>query len=162
MSVCCQAIEKLFFFCSLLGNQATRRSKQKLRPFLLFIPQSATEDPRSLFSRCMRRFASSRLFRRTLCVALCQQRCASMSTIDIGANLLDPMFQGHYHGSAKHPTDLYNVLQRAFDPSQRFPLSKVLVTAGSAQEAREAAALCAGDAGGKSMIFWGGASTTIG
>jgi hypothetical protein len=33
--------------------------------------------------------------------------------VDIGANLLDPMFQGIYNGSSKHPGDLDAVLDRA-------------------------------------------------
>ncbi len=33
--------------------------------------------------------------------------------VDIGANLLDPMFQGVYNGSSKHPGDLDQVLARA-------------------------------------------------
>lgn len=39
---------------------------------------------------------------------------ATRSFIDIGANLLDPCFQGRYHGgSQKHEPDLDAVLKRA-------------------------------------------------
>jgi|AntAceMinimDraft_12_1070368.scaffolds.fasta_scaffold165916_1 hypothetical protein len=38
--------------------------------------------------------------------------------IDIGANLLDGMFQGYYHGKQYHQPDLGEVLQRGWRGSQ--------------------------------------------
>ena len=47
--------------------------------------------------------------------------------VDIGANLLDPMFQGIYNGSSKHPGDLEAVLDRARarGVEVRWPLAKL-------------------------------------
>jgi len=61
--------------------------------------------------------------------------------IDIGANLLDPMFQGIYHGKRKHHEDLLQVKQRAFASG----VEKIIVTAGSLTEARDALALARTD-----------------
>ncbi|CAM9707630.1 unnamed protein product [Discosporangium mesarthrocarpum] len=59
----------------------------------------------------------------------------SISFIDIGANLLDPCFQGRYHGgSKKHEPDLDAVIERA----QRAGVEKMMVTAGTLQEAKDA------------------------
>eukprot|EP00931_Biecheleriopsis_adriatica_P100729 TRINITY_DN75982_c0_g1_i1.p1 TRINITY_DN75982_c0_g1~~TRINITY_DN75982_c0_g1_i1.p1 ORF type:complete len:407 (+),score=86.53 TRINITY_DN75982_c0_g1_i1:179-1222(+) len=58
--------------------------------------------------------------------------------VDIGANMLDPMFQGEYREKPRHPPDLPAVLSRALDAG----VAKVMVTAGSLQESREAAELC--------------------
>ena len=59
---------------------------------------------------------------------------------DIGANLLDPMFQGIYHGKQAHSPDMDLVLQRAFDPSFGM-LDSVIITAGTLQEAHSALAM---------------------
>eukprot|EP01139_Manchomonas_bermudensis_P025304 Amastigsp_a844952_21.p1 type:complete len:306 gc:universal Amastigsp_a844952_21:961-44(-) len=58
--------------------------------------------------------------------------------IDIGANLLDGMFQGEYHGRKKHAADLDAVLDRAFESGV---VSRVIITGGSLEESRSAAAL---------------------
>ncbi|KAG8034789.1 hypothetical protein G9C98_007865 [Cotesia typhae] len=52
--------------------------------------------------------------------------------IDIGANLLDPMYQGIYNGSQKHHPDLEVVLQRSWENN----LSRIIITAGSLDETR--------------------------
>lgn len=64
---------------------------------------------------------------------------SNLSFIDIGANLLDPMYQGSYHGSDKayHPPDLPAVLERAWDAG----VSKIIITAGNLEEAKAALAL---------------------
>ena len=56
---------------------------------------------------------------------------------DIGANLIDPMFSGHYNDKDYHPPDLDAVLHRAFAAG----VEKLIVTAGSLAEARAALAL---------------------
>ena len=56
--------------------------------------------------------------------------------IDIGANLLDGMFQGNYHGRNYHAADLSAVLSRAWSSG----LSHIIVTAGNLAESREALA----------------------
>jgi TatD DNase family protein len=58
--------------------------------------------------------------------------------VDIGANMLDPMFQGEYREKQRHPSDLPAVLQRA----KAAGVGKVIVTAGSLEESREAASMC--------------------
>ena len=58
--------------------------------------------------------------------------------IDIGANLLDGMYRGEYHGKSYHPDDLAQVLERSWDVG----MDKILVTAGTLQEAQRALALC--------------------
>ena len=47
--------------------------------------------------------------------------------IDIGANLLDGMYQGNYHGNNKHVPDLDAVLKRAWSNG----LTHIIVTAGN-------------------------------
>lgn len=69
--------------------------------------------------------------------------------IDIGANLLDPMYQGIYHGTQKHQADLDVVLKRSWDNN----LSRIIITAGSLDESRQALVLARTD----SRLF-----TTIG
>eukprot|EP01084_Bolivina_argentea_P089063 160784_1 len=54
--------------------------------------------------------------------------------IDIGANLLDGMYQGLYNGKRKHNPDLTNVLNRAWS----IGLTHIIVTAGNLQEAKDA------------------------
>mmetsp|Transcript_53739 Transcript_53739/g.78489 ORF Transcript_53739/g.78489 Transcript_53739/m.78489 type:complete len:104 (-) Transcript_53739:399-710(-) len=61
--------------------------------------------------------------------------------IDIGANLLDPMFQGIYHGSRKHEADLGAVLDRAWSNG----VEKIIITAGTLGEARAALRLARTD-----------------
>jgi TatD DNase family protein len=51
--------------------------------------------------------------------------------VDIGCNLLDPMFKGEYRGVQKHISDLTLVLQRS-------NLSHIIVTAGTLSEAKHA------------------------
>ena len=53
--------------------------------------------------------------------------------IDVGANLTDGMFRGEYHGKTYEP-DLDVVLRRAWDVG----VEKVMVTAGTLPEARDA------------------------
>ena len=62
---------------------------------------------------------------------------APAGLIDIGANLLDTMFQGEYRGKQAHPPDLQAVLERAAASG----VSHCIVTAGSLEEARAALAL---------------------
>ena len=56
---------------------------------------------------------------------------------DIGANLVDDMYQGLYNGSKKHEPDLDRVLQRAFSNG----LQKIFVTAGNLEESQNAVKL---------------------
>lgn len=58
--------------------------------------------------------------------------------VDIGANMLDPMFQGEYREKSRHPADLPAVLSRALEAG----VSKIMVTAGSLKESLDASALC--------------------
>ena len=60
--------------------------------------------------------------------------------IDVGANLLDPMYMGVYHGkdTPYHPPDVSDVLERA----RAAGLTKIMVTAGTLAEARAAVAFC--------------------
>ena len=57
--------------------------------------------------------------------------------VDIGANLLDPCFNGVYHGTKRHESDFMSVLSRA----KAQQVSKVFVTAGTLQESMDALAL---------------------
>eukprot|EP00640_Fibrocapsa_japonica_P003620 CAMPEP_0113943490 /NCGR_PEP_ID=MMETSP1339-20121228/24967_1 /TAXON_ID=94617 /ORGANISM="Fibrocapsa japonica" /LENGTH=297 /DNA_ID=CAMNT_0000948377 /DNA_START=63 /DNA_END=952 /DNA_ORIENTATION=+ /assembly_acc=CAM_ASM_000762 len=61
--------------------------------------------------------------------------------IDIGANLLDTMFQGNYHGSSKHEPDMDQVLQRSWDNG----LEKIIITAGHLDEVKAAMTMAGGD-----------------
>ena len=58
--------------------------------------------------------------------------------VDIGANLLDPMFQGIYREKTRHPADLPAVLCRAHEAG----VSRIMITAGSLQESRDVLELC--------------------
>lgn len=74
--------------------------------------------------------------------------------VDIGANLLDPMYTGIYRGKVRHEADLDLVLQRAFGVDEEnnediedgggvkggteAVLDKIVVTAGTLEESREA------------------------
>ncbi|KAF0698288.1 Aste57867_11081 [Aphanomyces stellatus] len=57
--------------------------------------------------------------------------------IDIGANLVDPMFVGLYRGKQKHANDFEHMLTRAFANH----VEKIIVTGGSLSESKEALAL---------------------
>ncbi|CAG9467050.1 unnamed protein product [Pedinophyceae sp. YPF-701] len=61
--------------------------------------------------------------------------------IDIGANLLDGMYKGEYHGKKYHEPDLERVLQRAWDAG----VDKMMITAGTLDEAKEALELAKTD-----------------
>lgn len=54
--------------------------------------------------------------------------------IDIGANLLDGMYRGEYHGKSYHEEDLSRVLERSWDVG----MDKMIVTAGTLEEAQKA------------------------
>jgi len=56
--------------------------------------------------------------------------------IDIGVNILDPMFQGVYHGKVCHPSDVEQVLDRAFQSG----VEQMIVTTGTLQDAKYALA----------------------
>ncbi|CAG0903855.1 unnamed protein product [Cyprideis torosa] len=60
------------------------------------------------------------------------------SFIDIGANLTDPMYQGHYNNSRKHDPDFDQVLVRARSSG----VQKIIVTVGSRQDISPALELC--------------------
>ena len=84
--------------------------------------------------------ASSRcVFQAARCIALqssTMDQAKRELFIDIGANLLDDMFTGNYHGSDKsyHPPDLDAVLQRSWDAG----VQKIIITAGNLEEAKAA------------------------
>jgi len=71
------------------------------------------------------------------------------SLIDIGANLLDLMFQGEYREKPRHQADLPAVLRRA----QATGVERIIVTAGSLQESHDALALCRGSGEGWPQLF---------
>ena len=75
----------------------------------------------------------------------------SLRFIDIGANLLDPMFQGVYRGKQQHPADLRAVLERAAEAG----VERCIVTAGSLAESREAIELVRAEraAGGPVRLY---------
>lgn len=60
-----------------------------------------------------------------------------MPMIDIGANLLDGMFSGNYHGSNHHIPDINYVLARA----TAVGITHIMVTAGTLSEAKDALAM---------------------
>ena len=62
--------------------------------------------------------------------------------IDIGANLLDPMYDGVYNeGKSYHPPDLDSVLARAWNSGLR----KIIITAGNLEGAKAALQLARTD-----------------
>eukprot|EP01025_Chloroclados_australasicus_P057529 TRINITY_DN7174_c0_g1_i1.p1 TRINITY_DN7174_c0_g1~~TRINITY_DN7174_c0_g1_i1.p1 ORF type:complete len:366 (+),score=47.49 TRINITY_DN7174_c0_g1_i1:61-1158(+) len=65
----------------------------------------------------------------------------SMKFIDIGANLLDGMYQGRYHGNQYHAPDLDKVLERSWQAG----VEKMIITAGNLQEAKDALELAKTD-----------------
>lgn len=71
-------------------------------------------------------------------VSAAKRKALESKLVDIGANLLDPMFQGSYRDKQRHPADLLAVLQRAKDAG----VSGIMVTAGSLEDAIAALALC--------------------
>ena len=56
----------------------------------------------------------------------------SYKFIDIGANLLDEMYQGNYRGKVRHEADLNIVLKRAFHNH----VHKIIITCGTLNEAK--------------------------
>ena len=62
--------------------------------------------------------------------------------VDIGANLLDDMYQGVYRGKARHEADYGAVLQRAWDGG----LERIVVTCGSLEESKRGLELARTDA----------------
>ncbi|KAI0015790.1 hypothetical protein F4780DRAFT_783811 [Xylariomycetidae sp. FL0641] len=54
--------------------------------------------------------------------------------IDIGINLADPIFRGHYHGTQRHPDDLSAVVSRA----QEVGCQKLVITGSDFTSSREA------------------------
>lgn len=57
---------------------------------------------------------------------------SKLPTIDIGANLLDPMFQGIYRDKVLHEPDLERVLRRA----SKVGVERVVCTCGTTSDAR--------------------------
>lgn len=57
-----------------------------------------------------------------------------MRAIDIGANILDDMFNGMYHGKSKHDSDVKDILQRAINNG----VDHVIITAGSLVDSTKA------------------------
>jgi TatD DNase family protein len=107
---------------------------------------SCTRIPRLLARRsmllCGRRVISQRATQSALAVMSAPVSIVSASHtrttfFDIGANLLDGMFQGEYHGKRLHAPDLDAVLQRAADAG----VAHAIVTAGDLADARAALAL---------------------
>ncbi len=65
----------------------------------------------------------------------------SGSFVDIGANLLDDMYQGSYRGKQRHEPDLSHVLHRAWENH----LDRIIITAGTLSEAKAASELAVTD-----------------
>jgi TatD DNase family protein len=63
-----------------------------------------------------------------------QAPARSLRFVDIGANLLDSMFEGEYRGKQAHPSDVDAVLARAADAG----VERLIVTAGSLEESKAA------------------------
>ena len=63
---------------------------------------------------------------------------AKVPMIDIGANLLDPMFRGIYREKQKHEDDFNIMLQRAFDVG----VEKIIITSGNKEEAIKSIEFC--------------------
>ncbi|KAG2494041.1 hypothetical protein HYH03_007687 [Edaphochlamys debaryana] len=78
---------------------------------------------------------------------------SNMKFIDIGANLLDSMYQGEYNDKSCHPPDLPAVLERAWASG----LERLVITAGSLAEARRALELAQTDA----MLKFRGAESSM-
>ena len=59
---------------------------------------------------------------------------STCSFVDIGANLLDPMFMGIYREKSLHASDLVHVIQRARSAGA----VNLFVTAGNVEESKQA------------------------
>eukprot|EP00928_Gymnodinium_smaydae_P019703 TRINITY_DN17572_c0_g2_i1.p1 TRINITY_DN17572_c0_g2~~TRINITY_DN17572_c0_g2_i1.p1 ORF type:complete len:392 (-),score=83.98 TRINITY_DN17572_c0_g2_i1:163-1248(-) len=70
--------------------------------------------------------------------------------IDIGANMLDPMFRGEYREKQRHASDLPAVMLRARSAG----VERLMVTAGSLTETREAMDFCAAPEEGWPALFF--------
>jgi TatD DNase family protein len=81
--------------------------------------------------------ATSRIKMSSLSVA----SAAAAPLIDIGCNLLDPMFRGEYRGKQQHDSDFPLILQRGWEQN----VQKVIITAGTLQETKDALALARTD-----------------
>lgn len=57
-----------------------------------------------------------------------------LSFVDIGANLVDPMYQGSYREKQRHEADLDIVVKRAWENN----LEKIIITAGTVPESNKA------------------------
>jgi Tat protein secretion system quality control protein TatD with DNase activity len=57
-----------------------------------------------------------------------------LTSADIAVNLTDPMYRGEYHGKARHPSDLDQVVTRAHEAG----VERILVTGTSIKETRDA------------------------
>lgn len=66
---------------------------------------------------------------------------SKLSFVDIGANLLDEMYQGNYRGKQRHEADLSTVLQRAFDNN----VDRIIITCGTLEESRKGLELAQSD-----------------
>ena len=64
-----------------------------------------------------------------------------MAMIDIGANLLDPMFRGIYREKQRHEDDFNLVLKRGFD----LGVEKIIITSGNKDEAIKSVEFCQTD-----------------
>jgi TatD DNase family protein len=67
-------------------------------------------------------------------MSLARSSSAVYPFIDIGANLLDPMFQGIYREKALHAPDLPFVIERA----KKFGCLNIFCTAGSLEDSKRA------------------------
>eukprot|EP01124_Arcella_intermedia_P023784 TRINITY_DN3852_c0_g1_i1.p1 TRINITY_DN3852_c0_g1~~TRINITY_DN3852_c0_g1_i1.p1 ORF type:complete len:393 (-),score=102.46 TRINITY_DN3852_c0_g1_i1:23-1201(-) len=63
---------------------------------------------------------------------------SSISLLDIGANMVDPMFEGIYNSKQAHSNDLQQVLERA----RKVGLKEIIITSGSLQDLKRALELC--------------------
>jgi TatD DNase family protein len=57
-----------------------------------------------------------------------------LTKADIAVNLTDPMYRGEYHGKARHPSDLDQVVTRAHEAG----VERILITGTSIKETRDA------------------------
>ena len=58
----------------------------------------------------------------------------SVGYVDIGVNLLDPMYSGTYRGKHRHESDMNQILERASSHN----IKKMIITAGTIDESKEA------------------------
>eukprot|EP01038_Epipyxis_sp_PR26KG_P000943 gene943-1324_t len=63
---------------------------------------------------------------------------ASVELIDIGANLLDDMFDGYYNGKKAHDGDMIEILHR----SKSLQVKSIITTAGTLDESRTVLQFC--------------------